>query len=184
MGCQICSIRISQTIKIKRLLMNSISNTLRLIHLILINNYILEEIHVVVDLDNNRFPSLKLLVLDLRNTNLKTIDPTSFHSLIEGLLKLDLSYISIKIISVYMFQNLYKLQILNLELNLISNLHRISVLSLNALVELRKLKVLNLQNNSISMSDRYSFSTLSMLYKWGKEEVLYKLDIRYCQISK
>lgn len=103
MGCQICCIRISQTIKIKRLLMNSISNTLRLIPLILINNYILEEI--VVDLDNNRLPSLKLLVLDLRNTNLKTIDPTSFHSLMEGLLKLDLSYNSIKIISDYMFQN-------------------------------------------------------------------------------
>lgn len=83
--------------------MNSISNTLRLIPLILINNYILEEI--VVDLDNNRLPSLKLLVLDLRNTNLKTIDPTSFHSLMEGLLKLDLSYNSIKIISDYMFQN-------------------------------------------------------------------------------
>lgn len=103
MGCQICCIRISQTIKIKRLLMNSISNTLSLIPLILINNYILEEI--VVDLDNNRLPSLKLLVLDLRNTNLKTIDPTSFHSLMEGLLKLDLSYNSIKIISDYMFQN-------------------------------------------------------------------------------
>lgn len=57
MSCQICCIRISQTIKIKRLLMNSISNTLRLIPLILINNYILEEI--VVDLDNNRLPSLK-----------------------------------------------------------------------------------------------------------------------------
>lgn len=86
----------------------------------------------------------------------------------EGLLKLDLSYNSIKIISDYMFQNLYKLQILNLKHNLISNLHGISVLSLN---------------NSISMSDGYSFSTL--LYKWGKEEVvLYKLDIRYCQISK
>lgn len=83
--------------------MNSISNTLRLIPLILINNYILEEIEV--DLDNNRLPSLKLLVLDLRNTNLKTIDPTSFHSLMEGLLKLDLSYNSIKIISDYMFQN-------------------------------------------------------------------------------
>lgn len=83
--------------------MNSISNTLRLIPLILINNYILEEI--VVDLDNIRLPSLKLLVLDLRNTNLKTIDPTSFHSLMEGLLKLDLSYNSIKIISDYMFQN-------------------------------------------------------------------------------
>lgn len=136
MGCQICCIRISQTIKIKRLLMNSISNTLRLIHLILIDNYIEE---IVVDLDNNRFPSLKLLVLDLRNTNLKAIDPTSFHSLMEGLLKLDLSYNSIKIISDYMFQNLYKLQILNLELNLISNLDGISVLSLNAL---RKLKVL------------------------------------------
>lgn len=166
MSCQICCIRISQTIKIKRLLMNSISNTLRLIPLILINNYILEEI--VVDLDNNRLPSLKLLVLDLRNTNLKTIDPTSFHSLMEGLLKLDLSYNLIKIISDYMFQNLYKLQILNLKHNLISNLHGISVLSLN---------------NSISMSDGHSFSTL--LYKWGKEEVvLYKLDIRYCQISK
>lgn len=182
MGCQICCIRISQTIKIKRLLMNSISNTLRLIPLILINNYILEEI--VVDLDNNRLPSLKLLVLDLRNTNLKTIDPTSFHSLMEGLLKLDLSYNSIKIISDYMFQNLYKLQILNLELNLISNLHGVSVLSLNTMVELCKLKVLNLRNNSISMIDRYSFSTLSMLYKWGEEEVLYKLYIRYCQISK
>lgn len=164
--------------QIRSLRMNFISNTPKLIHLI-INNNCIEDIVADLDPYNQQLSNLK--VLDLRNNNLKTIDPTSLYSIIDGLVDLDVSFNAIKIIPYYMFQSYDKIKKLNLQHNLISNLKRFSFLTLNTLLELdlsynsiqnireymfkglKKLEVLNLRNNSISMLDGYTFSDLLML---------------------
>lgn len=88
--------------------MNFISNTPKSIHLIINNNCIGD---IVADLDPYKQQLSNLKVLDLRNNNLKTIDPTSLYSIIDGLIELDVSYNAIKMIPYYMFQSYDRLKI-------------------------------------------------------------------------